>query len=88
MSAPFRHDHDPVAHEREIRSLSGSSGASLAEVRALFVPEFTRLEMGAKVGSYLTVLTESNVRGMLRRKARPAAAIAGRTPSAQVRSDG
>jgi hypothetical protein len=54
--------------------LSDSSGASPAEVRALFVPEFKRLKMGAKVGSYVEVLTTSNVRAMLRRKTRPAAA--------------
>jgi hypothetical protein len=38
------------------------------EVRALYVAEFARLKIGAKVGSYLAVLTQSNVRGMLRRK--------------------
>jgi hypothetical protein len=62
----------PVA-EREIRSLSDQSGAPLAEVRDLFSHELARLEMGAKVGTYLGVLTVSNVRGMLRRKARIAA---------------
>jgi hypothetical protein len=34
----------------------------------LFVAEFARLKIGAKIGSYLSVLTQSNVRGMLRRK--------------------
>jgi len=58
-----------VTHEREVQSLSESSGAPPAAVRALFAAEFARLKVGAKVGSYLAVLTESNVRGMLRRKA-------------------
>jgi hypothetical protein len=58
----------PVSHDREIQSLSDRSGAPPTEVRALFVAEFARLKIGAKVGSYLAVLTQSNVRGMLRRK--------------------
>jgi hypothetical protein len=67
MSAPFQHRYDPAEHERTIQSLIRRSGAAPAEVRALFAPEFSRLKMGAKVGAYLTVLTESNVRAMLRR---------------------
>lgn len=68
MNAPFEHPNSQ-RHEREIRSLSDRSGASLAQVRTLFSDEFARLKMGAKVGSYLGVLTAANVRGMLRRKA-------------------
>ena len=63
-----------VAHDREILSLSDRSGEPPTEVRALFVAEFARLKIGAKVGSYLAVLTQSNVRGMLRRKTRAAQA--------------
>jgi hypothetical protein len=69
MGAFFEH-HDPRPDERAIRSLSERSGVSLGEVRTLVGDEFARLKMGAKVGSYLGVLTASNVRGMLRRKAR------------------
>jgi len=72
MKAPS--DHDPERNEREIRSLSDQSGIPLVEVRTLFRHEARRLGMGAKVGSYLAVLTASNVRGMLRRRARLAAA--------------
>lgn len=75
MSTPIPGGHEPAAHEREIDSLSDQSGASPAEVRALFVPEFKRLKMGAKVGSYLEVLTTSNVRAMLRRRIRPATEV-------------
>lgn len=74
MNAPFEHASSQW-HEREIRSLSDRSGASLAQVRTLFVDELARLKMGAKVGSYLGVLTASNVRGMLRRKARLASDV-------------
>lgn len=64
---PFNHDREP--DERVIRSLSAGSGVPLVHVRTLFRDELRRLGMGAKVGSYLAVLTASNVRGMLRRKA-------------------
>jgi hypothetical protein len=70
MSVGFQQRHDLQSHERAICSLSARSGAAPADVRVLFVTEFARLKMGAKVGSYLTVLTESSVRSMLRRKAR------------------
>jgi hypothetical protein len=76
MSVSFEYRRDPLTHEREIQSLSQKSGAPPAEVRSLFGNEFARLKMGAKVGTYLGVLTTSNVRGMLRRKARLAANLA------------
>ena len=76
MSSPFLHGHQPGAYERQIRSLSDSSNTPPSKVRALFNEELARLQMGAKVGSYLAVLTESNVRGMLRRKTKRAADLA------------
>jgi hypothetical protein len=48
--------------------LSARTEVPPAEVGALFAHEFARLRMGAKVGSYLAVLTTSNVRAMLRRR--------------------
>jgi hypothetical protein len=68
MSPLFEPGKEAVRHERAMSSLSDRSGAPLAEVRSLFAREFSRLELGAKVRSYLTVLTASNVRAMLRRK--------------------
>jgi hypothetical protein len=41
-------------------------------VHGLFAQEFSRLELGARVRSYLGVLTASNVRRMLHRKTRSA----------------
>jgi hypothetical protein len=66
MKAPFKH---PVTapHERQIRILSEQSAVPLGQVRTLFHDEFKRIGMGAKVGSYVAVLTSSSVRGMLRR---------------------
>jgi Protein of unknown function (DUF3562) len=59
---------EAVRHERAMTSLSDRTGTPLAEVRHLFAQEFTRLELGAKVRSYLTILTASNVRATLRHK--------------------
>jgi hypothetical protein len=66
MPAPIGKDERPP-DEREIRTLSEQSGIAQAQVRSLFRHEHARLGMGAKVHSYLAVLTASNVRGMLRR---------------------
>ena len=73
MSASPETRYDPEPHGRAIQSLCDRTGAPPAEVRDLFGCEFARLKMGAKVGAYLAVLTESNVRAMLQRKARATA---------------
>ncbi len=65
MTSSIVRDELPAA-ERAIRSLSGSTGASLAEVRTLFSQELARLQLGAKVRSYLPALTTANVRALLR----------------------
>jgi len=61
--------YDAARHWRAIQSLCDRSGATPEEVRDLFGSEMLRLKMGAKVRAYLAVLTEANVRALLRRKA-------------------
>ena len=68
MSSLLEPGKEAVRHEHAMSSLSDRTGAPLAEVRSLFAQEFSRLELGAKVRSYLGVLTASNVRAMLPRK--------------------
>ena len=68
MSSLPERGKEAVRQERAISSLRDRTGAPLVEVRRLFAQEFSRLELGAKVRSYLSVLTASNVRAMLRRK--------------------
>ena len=68
MSSLFDSDKEAVGHESAISSLCKRTGAPLVEVRSLFAQEFSRLELGANVRSYLSILTASNVRRMLRRK--------------------
>ncbi len=68
MSELSKRGKEDVGHERAISSVRDRTGASLAEVRNLFAQEFSRLQLGAKVRSYLSVLTAANVRGMLRRR--------------------
>jgi len=68
MSSLFEPGKEALRHERAMSSLCDRTGAPLTEVRSLFAQEFARLELGAKVRSYLTVLTASKVRAMLRQK--------------------
>lgn len=68
MNSLFEPGKDAVRHERAMSWLCDRTGAPLAEVRTLFAQEFARLELGAKVRSYLAVLTASSVRAVLRRK--------------------
>jgi hypothetical protein len=75
MTRPFERQ-DPSANERDIRFLSDESGMEAGEVRDLCRDERARLGLGAKVGHYLAVLTASNVRGMLKRRARQQLEIA------------
>jgi hypothetical protein len=93
VKVPFEHV-EPDANERAIRSLSERSGVGLLQVRTLFRTELARVGMGAKISSYLAVLTASNVRGMLRRMTRLAeaaqvqernAALAAREPVSAFR---
>ena len=68
MSSLIEAGKEGVRHERAVSSVSERTGAPPGEVRRLFAQEFSRLELDAKVRSYLAVLTASNVRAMLRRK--------------------
>ena len=68
MSSFLEASKEVVRHERAMSSLCERTGAPLAEVRRLFAQELSRIEPGAKVRSYLAVLTASKVRAMLRRK--------------------
>ena len=68
--AAIGREHDQ--EERAIGSLCDRTGASRADVRALFAHEFARLAVRATVPSYLRLLTAANVYAMLRH--RPAAA--------------
>lgn len=68
MNSLLERGKEAARHERAISSLRDRTGTPLVEVRRLFTQEFSRLELGAKVRSYLSVLTASNVHAMLRRK--------------------
>ena len=77
---------EAARHERAIGLLSDRTGAPLADVRRLFAQEFSRLESGAKTRSYLSILTASNVRTMLRRKGRGPMTPAVHAPRPRIRS--
>ena len=69
MNAIRREDGDAARSERAILALTNASSASPEEVRDLFTEEFSRLERGAKVRTYLHVLATVKVRAMLPRAA-------------------
>jgi len=56
MSSPLELGKEAVRHELAINSLRDRIGAPLVEVRRLYAQEFSRLELGAIVRSYLSVL--------------------------------
>ena len=68
---------EAASHERAIGSLRDRTDVPLVEVQRLFAQEFLRPQLDAKVRSCLSVLTVSNVRASLRRKA---AVAKGRSP--------
>jgi hypothetical protein len=70
MSSVVERGNEAARRERAIRTLSESTGASHAEVRALYMQELARLEPRATVRKYLPLLTASNVRTALRRMRR------------------
>jgi hypothetical protein len=76
---------EAASHERAFGSMRDRIDVPLAKARRLFAQELSRLELGAKVRSYLSVLTRSNVSAMLRREG----AVAGiHDPVAAVRPNG
>jgi hypothetical protein len=84
MSSFFERGGPAARHERAISSLSDNTGVSLARVRVLFTQELARLELSAKVRTYLSVLATSNVRARLRRNVEPPGAVETSQLAAQV----
>jgi hypothetical protein len=69
MGSLYERANEAVRHERAIASLSLRTGTSRTVVRALFESEFARLELSAKIRTYLSILATSNVHAMCRRVA-------------------
>lgn len=72
-----RDESEERRNERVIRSLADRTGVALLEVRTRFGREFARLESGASIRSYLTLLTASNVLTALRREREPSLCAVG-----------
>ena len=67
--------YDPAGHRLATRFSSDRASRVPAEVGGPVGSEFSPIKMGANVGTYLAVLTESNTRAMLRRKVRLSARV-------------
>lgn len=72
MGSFVERGNESARHERAIALLTARTGASPEEVRGLYATELARLRRGARVHTYLQILTTSKVRSVLRR--------AGKTP--------
>ena len=66
--------YDPAGPRLATRFSSDRAGMA-AEGGGPVGSEFPQIKMGAKVGAYWAVLTESNARAMLRRRARLSASV-------------
>jgi len=67
--------HDPAGPRLATRFSSDRRGRAPSEVSGPVGSEFPQIKMGAQVGAYRAVLTESNARAMLRRKVRLSASV-------------
>jgi hypothetical protein len=76
MSSFLERGTEAARQERSIASLTDRTTASREEVHSLFTREFARLELDAKVRTYLQELTTSKVRAMLRATRRDATSVA------------
>lgn len=68
MDPLTRDAREHAQDERAISSLCDRTGASRADVSALFAHEIARLALGATVRSYLRLLAAANVHAALRRR--------------------
>jgi hypothetical protein len=60
------HAHESSTHERAIETLAQQSHVSIDQVAQLYERELAALKVGARITSFLTILTTRKVRAILR----------------------
>lgn len=70
MSSVPTHAIEAARHERAISTIAEAGNASMEKIRGLYAEEFSRLEKGAKVRTYLHALAVANVRAQVREAVR------------------
>jgi hypothetical protein len=66
------HPHESSAHERAIEALARESHVSIDHVAQLYEHELAVLKAGARITSFLPILTIRKVREILRQRRHPA----------------
>jgi hypothetical protein len=60
------HPHESATHARAIETLAQQSHVSIDQVAQLYERELAALKVGARITSFLTILTTRKVREILR----------------------
>ena len=63
--------HDSTVHERDIESLAREAHVPLDDVARLYASELAALTAGARITSFLPILTTRKVRAILRQRCHP-----------------
>jgi hypothetical protein len=68
----FTPPHERSSHERAIEALARESHVPIEQVAQLYEHELAGLKVGARITSFLTILTTRKVREILRQRSHPA----------------
>ena len=63
--------HDSPMHARDIEALAREARVSLDDVAQLYARELAALTVGARITSFLPILTTRKVRAILRQRCQP-----------------
>src|SRR5690348_16528730 len=71
---------ESATHERTIESLARQAHVPVEQVAQLYAHELAVLTVGARITSFLTILTTRKVREILRQRSHPACALEAPAP--------
>jgi len=74
------HPRESATQERAIEALARQSHVPLDQVAQLYTHELAVLEVGARITSFLTILTIRKVREILRQRSHPVRALEAPAP--------
>jgi hypothetical protein len=78
--ASSTHSHESSTHERAIEALAEEAHVPIEQVAQLYERELAVLTVGARITSFLSILTIRKVRDILRQRSHPARAHAAPAP--------
>ena len=86
MLASATHPYDSTAHERAIEALAHEAHVPIDHVAQLYARELAVFTAGARITSFLTILTTRKIREILRQHCQPVGTRAGVDVPTQVRT--